>query len=150
MAQDFNSLLVVLNAHRRLETDDDWTHWLNAVEHLPIAPSELGIAKLFQLLHDDFDAQHGMWALLHKIEDNESTNFLRGFIRAVPHLQQSAPHWANICAMRILQNTQDCVVLRTLITELPQTDDAVPIRGLLTHIAQTEPAFAENIAFVLS
>ena len=50
----------------------------------------------------------------------------------------------------ILNNTQDCVVLRTLITELPQTDDAVPIRGLLTHIAQTEPASAENIAFVLS
>ena len=149
MTKNFTDCLAILNAHHSLATDHDWENWLRAVEQLPPAQSEIDIASLYALLSDDIDIQDGMWTLLHKIEDNEPTMLMHGFVRAVAAMQNAAPIWAKTCAMRILNNDSDCQILRAAINDLPP-HAVQPICELITRIAETEPDFAASAALVLS
>lgn len=75
-----------------------------AVSNLLATGSENLTGDLLLLLSDEAEHDEGMFSLIHAAESTDDSTYVRAFLSVFPQLMQSAPRWASIVLMRLLNN----------------------------------------------
>lgn len=98
------------------------------------------IGPLLLLLEDGAEYDEAMFSLIHAAEAFEDDTYVRAFLEVVPALQASAPRWASIVLMRILNNepTKDALVRH--LREMPEETKRA-ISWFCDEINKRSPAF---------
>lgn len=75
-----------------------------AVNELMANDDERLPSDLLSLLSDDAEYDEGMFSLIHAAESYNDSAYVRALLSVFPHLVSSAPRWASIVLMRILNS----------------------------------------------
>lgn len=62
-------------------------------------------ADLLSLLSDKAEYDEGMFSLIHAAESYDDDIYVRALLSVFPHLAASAPRWASIVLMRVLNGS---------------------------------------------
>ncbi|USX11291.1 Imm30 family immunity protein [Oxalobacteraceae bacterium OTU3CAMAD1] len=82
----------------------------------------VSVAFLLLSLEDDFSFDEGMFSVIHTAEAFDDQEYVAGFLAAIPHILTTAPKWASIVLMRILNSEE---TKRELIRALVKSDASV-------------------------
>lgn len=61
-------------------------------------------SDLLSLLSDDAEYDEGMFSLIHAAESSDDGAYVRALLSVFPHLVSSAPRWASIIFVRVLNS----------------------------------------------
>jgi len=105
---------------------------------------------LLPLLSDAAEADEGMFSLIHAAEATDDRRYVAGLLRVFPALLASAPRWASIVLMRVLNGEAARVeIVRQLADATPEERAAV--RDACTRINAVSPQFlAKTVAVTVA
>jgi hypothetical protein len=120
-----------------------------AVAALMGAPNPACIRPLLLLLDDTAEYEGGMFSLIHAAENFPDEVYVEELLPVLPDLQATAPRWASILLMRLLNNSasRDAFV-RRLRAASQDVKDAVA--SLCTKINETSRSFMTRTIPVLA
>lgn len=76
----------------------------SAVNELLADADEHLTRDLLSLLSDKAGHDEGMFSLIHAAESSDDSAYVRALLSVFPHLVSSAPRWASIVLMRVLNS----------------------------------------------
>jgi hypothetical protein len=84
------------------------------------------IATLLRALVDDATDDAGMFSLIHTAEAFGDDLYIEGFIAVIPDLVRTAPRWASILLMRVINSeSAKAYLIKTLLLQSADTVDSV-------------------------
>ena len=97
-------------------------------------------SDLLSLLSDDAEYDEGMFSLIHAAESCDDGAYVRALLSVFPHLVSSAPRWASIVLMRVLNSdAAQAEMVRQLRDAPASVKDAV--REMCGRINEVSPQF---------
>lgn len=81
------------------------------------------------LLSDSAEHDEGMFSLIHAAESFDDRTYVRAYLLMLPVLEKSAPRWASILLMRILNNDE---AQSELVRKLH--DSSMQVKGALREM----------------
>lgn len=81
------------------------------------------------LLSDSAEHDEGMFSLIHAAESFDDRTYVRAYLLMLPVLEKSAPRWASILLMRILNNDE---AQSELVRQLH--DSSMQVKGVLREM----------------
>ncbi|HKD27020.1 MAG TPA: Imm30 family immunity protein [Xanthobacteraceae bacterium] len=95
---------------------------------------------LLSLLSDNTEYDEGMFSLIHAAESCDDTVYVRALLSVFPHVASSAPRWASIVLMRVLNSgTAQSELVRQLRDAPTSVKDSV--REVCRRINEVSPQF---------
>lgn len=97
-------------------------------------------ANFLSLLRDDADYHEGMFSLIHAAETADETTYVEAILKVFADIASTAPQWASVVLMRILNSppTQAELIRQLANAPLPARQ---AIRKACEDIAQDNPEF---------
>ena len=109
---------------------------------------ERAVADLLSLLSDQAERDEGMFSLIHAAESFDDGAYVHRFLPIFPALFQSAPRWASIVLMRILNSrSAHLELLKQLRNASASTKEA--IREMCQRINDVGPEFQSKTMSVM-
>lgn len=103
---------------------------------------------LLSLLSDKAQHDEGMFSLIHAAENIDKNAYIPTLLSVFPHLLSSAPRWASIVLMRVLNNGfARAEMVRYLRDASPPVKQAV--RDLCGRINEVNPQFLSKTVPVI-
>lgn len=97
-------------------------------------------SDLLSLLSDSAEYDEGMFSLIHAAESYDDRTYVRALLSVFPHLTLSAPRWASIALMRVLNSSPaQTEVVRQLRDAPASVKEAV--REMCGRINEVNPQF---------
>jgi hypothetical protein len=105
-------------------------------------------ADLLALLFDEAEYDEAMFSLIHAAESVDDPSYVRAMLSAFAKLAASAPRWASIVLMRVLNND---ATRHEIVTQLKNASPTVkePIRLICMKINQVSPEFLAKTASIM-
>lgn len=105
---------------------------------------------LLSLLSDSVEYDEGMFSLIHAAESFDDNAYVRTLLSVFPHLVLSAPRWASIVLMRVLNsNSAQAEMVRQLRDAPALVKDTV--REMCGQINTVSPQFlTKTVAITLA
>jgi hypothetical protein len=97
-------------------------------------------SDLLSLLSDSTDYDEGMFSLIHVAESFDDRAYVRALLSAFPHLVSSAPRWASIVLMRVLNSSPAQAELVRQLRDAPASVKEV-VRVMCGRINEVNPQF---------
>jgi hypothetical protein len=95
---------------------------------------------LLSLLSDTAEHDEGMFSLIHAAESFDDNSYVRALLSVFPHLMSSAPRWASIILMRVLNSgSAQAEIVRQLRDAPASVKEA--IREMCGRINAVSPQF---------
>lgn len=135
MSQDL--WLSVLEANKKLETQQQVENFEEALSHLAEKSDPAVVRDLFLIFDDDAVKFEVLWGLVHFIETFETRPVLDALTDVTPSLMFSASEWLRIFYTRILNHDESRMYLRDLMSTLSQPRKQA-IRQVMNTILQTK------------
>ncbi len=149
------SLADILIQNRRLETDEAFVAYEDALNRLRTVPKhEQDLPKLISAFCDVEDHE-GMWSLLHLVESFPMEDYLPALVAVTPQLMADARAWLDTLYVRIVNGEPCRLYLRTMLPSLSPLQQTC-IRQILEHLpddvqnADLRQQVRARAAFVLS
>ena len=100
---------------------------------------------LLSLLSDGVEHDEGMFSLIHAAESIDDSAYVRALLSAFPQIMSSAPRWASIVLMRVLNSgSAQAELVRQLRHAPASTKEAV--REMCGRINEVSPQFLSKTA----
>jgi len=103
---------------------------------------------LLSLLSDNARSDEGMFSLIHAAESFDDSEYVHALLAALPRLVSSAPRWASIVMMRVLNSESTRL---EMVKELRQSQLSVrqAVLTVCDHVNKVSPQFSQKIAAVM-
>lgn len=103
-------------------------------------PSAINPADFLSLLRDDAEYDEGMFSLIHAAESANDTIYVQGLIQVFAAIASTAPQWASVVLMRILNSPATQIELIRQLAGAPSSARNA-IGQVCGRIAQDNPEF---------
>lgn len=111
-----------------------------AVSELILAGNRRLPADLLSLLSDDVQHDEGMFSLIHAAENSEDKSYIKSLLEVFPNLISTAPRWASIVLMRVLNNASTQTELVRQLRNASHIEKE-SIRDMCDRINRVDPQF---------
>lgn len=111
-----------------------------AVSELVADGNESLPSDLLSLLSDKVEDDEGMFSLLHAAESYNDRNYVRALLAVFPHLVSSAPRWASIVLMRVLNSSATRAEIVRQVRHAPASVKGA-VREMCERINEVSPQF---------
>ncbi len=106
------------------------------------------IGPVLMMLNDEAAHDEGMFSLIHAAEAFDDTEYVSQLLKVLPELQASAPRWASIVLMRVLNSEPERdALVRALRESSPATKQAA--KWLCEKVNERSAAFTSKTMPVL-
>ncbi|MBI1256913.1 MAG: hypothetical protein GC204_05540 [Chloroflexi bacterium] len=149
------SLIDILVENRKLQSDEAFIAYENALRELIKAPKKPRELPRLIFAFCDVEDHEGMWPLLHFIESFPVEDYLSALVEVTPQLPSDGREWWRRLYRRILRSEQYRQYLKTILPNFSQQHQN-SVRAILEHISENvrdpelREEFEQNVAFVLS
>ncbi|WZP00523.1 Imm30 family immunity protein [Isosphaeraceae bacterium EP7] len=104
---------------------------------------------LLSLLDDHAEFDELMFSIIHAIEIFDDRIFVREIIRHLPEFWRTAPRWASIIHMRIMNSPRTLAAYAIAFENLSE-DEKHAVREVLIALRRKRPVFEERIDRLLA
>jgi hypothetical protein len=124
-ADSLKNALAGLQAASQMSGDGAVAALDAALQAVTAHHSAASIGPILMMLNDSAEHDEGMFSLIHAAEAFDDAEYVPQLLKALPELQASAPRWASIVLMRVLnsESARD-VLVRALRESAPATKQA--------------------------
>lgn len=133
---------VMLSGNGAVQTLDE------AISRVVSHRNPRSIGSLLLLLNDSYEHDEGMFSLIHAAESFDDDVYVRELLLVLPEISRSAPRWASIILMRVLNNesARDELVRLLRTASITVKESA---RWLCEKINERNPKFLNRTLAVL-
>ena len=148
------SLVDILVENRRLETDEAFIAYENALRQLIVAPKNPRDLPWLIFAFCDVEDHEGMWSLLHFIESFSMEDYLSALVDVTPQLPADGQEWWRRLYRGILRSDKDRQYLKMILQNMSE-QHRNSVRAILQDIPndvrdpELREEFEQNVAFVL-
>jgi hypothetical protein len=111
-----------------------------AVSELMADTNERLPSDLLSLLSDNAEYDEGMFSLIHAAESYDDNAYVRALLSVFPHLVSSAPRWASIVLMRVLNASATQAEMVRQLRDAPASVKGA-VRDVCGRINEVSPQF---------
>jgi len=112
----------------------------NAVSELMADANERLPSDLLPLLSDNAEYDEGMFSLIHAAESCDDNAYVRALLSVFPRLVSSAPRWASIILMRVLNGSTTQAEMVRQLRDAPVSVKGA-VREMCGRINEVSPQF---------
>jgi hypothetical protein len=147
--QKHDDLLKSLREYRQMATQADIDRFIDALQKLKKDPSSDDLPELFLVFSDDCHQLGPLWSLVSMIERFPADVYTSSLIEKLPVLVQTAPDWAEMLLVRILNDEESRQSYKVSLAKASAPQRTVS-KALLSKIASEDTDFSSRVQEVLA